>query len=75
VAKRAKPGPPADGTRLIARNKKARHEYIILDTFEAGIALRGTEVKSLRDGKVSLAESFARITDGELTLYGAHIDV
>jgi len=72
---RGQRGQPADGTKLIARNKKARHEYLILETFEAGIALRGTEVKSLRDGKVSLAESFARVTDGELTLHGAHIDV
>ena len=59
----------------IARNKKARHQYLIVETYEAGIALQGTEVKSLRDGKVSLAESFARIQDGELFLFSAHIDV
>jgi len=63
-----------DHTKPIARNKKARFKYAILETFEAGIALRGTEVKSLRDGKVSLGESFARIQDGELVLTGAHID-
>ncbi len=61
------------GQKLIARNKKARHQYNIIDTFEAGIALRGTEVKALREGKVSLGESFARVRDEELVLYGAHI--
>lgn len=66
---------PDKDVRMIARNKKARHQYVVIETFEAGIVLRGTEVKSLRDGKVSLAESFARVNDAELTLYGAHIDV
>ena len=70
----AKQAPNPEGTKLIARNKKARHEYLILDTFEAGVALQGTEVKSLRDGKCSLAESYARIIGGELFLCGAHID-
>ena len=64
-----------EGTKPIARNKKARFQYTVIETFEAGIALRGTEVKSLRDGKVSLAEGFARVTSGELVLYGAHIDI
>lgn len=64
-----------DAIKLIARNKKARHAYTILETYEAGIALQGTEVKSLRDGKVSLAESFARVYNGELILRGAHIDL
>ena len=63
-----------DGTKPIARNKKARHQYIIIETFEAGIALRGTEVKSLRNGKVSLAESFVRVQNDELILSDAHID-
>ncbi len=66
---------PAENIQPIARNRKARFEYEVLDTFEAGIVLRGTEVKSLRDGKVSLAESFARVQNGELFLQGAHIDV
>ncbi len=66
---------PTDNTQPIARNKKARFEYEVLDTFEAGIVLWGTEVKSLRDGNISLAESFARVRDGELFLQGAHIDV
>ena len=75
MAKKATRGGESDGTKLIARNKKARHQYLILDTFEAGIALQGTEVKSLRDGKCSLAESYAGIIGGELTLVGAHIDI
>jgi SsrA-binding protein len=62
-----------DGTKLIASNRKARHEYEILDTFEAGLVLKGTEVKSLRDGKASLAEAYARVDDDEIWLVGAHI--
>ena len=62
------------GIKPIARNKKARHKYHILETYEAGIALQGTEVKSLREGKVSLAESYARVVRDEVFLYGAHID-
>ena len=65
---------PADDRKVIARNKKALHKYAVMDTFEAGIALKGSEVKSLREGKVSLAESYARIDDSELVLLGAHID-
>ncbi|MFP4058480.1 MAG: SsrA-binding protein SmpB [Candidatus Brocadiia bacterium] len=57
----------------IARNKKAYHDYQILDKWEAGIALRGTEVKSLRDGKVQMGDSYARIEDGEAYLVGLHI--
>ena len=63
-----------EGTKPIARNKKAHHQYIIIETFEAGIALRGTEVKSLRNGRVSLAESFARVENDELILNATHID-
>lgn len=63
----------ADGKKVVARNKKARHEYEILDTYEAGIVLRGPEVKSIRDGKVSLNEAFARIDDAEVWLYGMHV--
>ena len=62
-----------DGTKLIAQNRKARHEYEILDTFEAGLVLKGTEVKSLRDGKASLAEAYARVEGDEIWLVGAHI--
>lgn len=64
----------AEKTRkLIANNKKARHDYFIEDTYEAGIALHGTEVKSLRMGKCSIKESFVRIEKGEVVIYNMHI--
>ena len=59
--------------RLIANNKKAYHDYFIEDTYEAGISLAGTEVKSLRMGKCSIKESFVRIEKGEVYIYGMHI--
>lgn len=59
--------------RHIASNKKARHEYAILKTYEAGIVLAGTEVKSLRAGRVSLVDAFAQEHDGEIRLHGLHI--
>ncbi len=59
--------------RLIAQNKKARHDYFVDDTFEAGIELCGTEVKSLRNGGVNLKDSFCRFKDGELFALGIHI--
>ena len=59
--------------KLIANNKKARHDYFLEETFEAGISLHGTEVKSLRMGKCSIKESFIHIEDGEVILYGMHI--
>src|SRR3954451_6379214 len=59
--------------KLIAQNKKARHEYAILDTYECGIVLMGTEVKSLRLGRASLADAFATIDDGEVYLHNVHI--
>ena len=59
--------------RLIANNKKARFDYFIEDTLEAGISLAGTEVKSLRMGQCSIKEAFVRIEDGEVLLYGMHI--
>ena len=62
-----------EGTKLITSNRKARRDYFILDTFEAGLVLQGTEVKSLRDGKASLAEAYARIRGDEIFLVGAHI--
>jgi SsrA-binding protein len=61
------------GRKLIASNKRARHDYAILDTYEAGIALVGTEVKSLRAGRASLVDAFAQEKDGELYLYALHI--
>ena len=59
--------------KMIANNKKAYHDYFILDTYEAGIALHGTEVKSLRMGKCSIKESFIRVENGEVYIYGMHI--
>jgi len=61
------------GTKVVATNRRARHDYDILETFESGIALKGSEVKSLRDGKIQLKDSFARVQDGELWLHGVHI--
>ena len=58
---------------LIAQNKKARHDYFIKETYEAGIALHGTEVKSLRLGKCSIKESFIKIEKGEVFIYNMHI--
>ena len=63
----------AQSIKLIANNKKAYHDYFIEDTFEAGISLAGTEVKSLRMGKCSVKESFIRIDNGEVIIYGMHI--
>ena len=59
--------------KMIANNKKAYHDYFILDTYEAGLALHGTEVKSLRMGKCSIKESFIRVENGEVFIYGMHI--
>ena len=62
-----------DGTKLIADNRKARYAYAIDETFEAGIMLVGSEVKSLRNGKATIAESYAQAKDGEITLVNAYI--
>ena len=61
------------GRKIIAQNRKARHDYAIIDTYEAGIALTGTEVKSLRLGRASLLDGFATIDDGEMYLRNVHI--
>jgi SsrA-binding protein len=61
------------GRKMIAQNRKARHDYAILDTFEAGVVLTGTEVKSLRLGRASLVDGFATIDDGEVFLRNVHI--
>jgi SsrA-binding protein len=58
---------------VVATNRRARHDYTVLKTYEAGLVLAGTEVKSLREGKVSLADAFAQERDGELVLHGLHI--
>jgi SsrA-binding protein len=59
--------------RIAAKNRKAYHDYHIDETYEAGIELKGSEVKSIRSGKLNLRDSFARIDDGEMWLYGVHI--
>ena len=69
----SEPMAKGNGTKLIAQNKKAYHDYFIEDTYEAGISLHGTEVKSLRMGKCSVKESFVRIENGEVFIYGMHI--
>ena len=61
------------GTKLIANNKKAYHDYFIEEKYEAGLVLHGTEVKSLRMGKCSIKEAFIRIESGEVFIYGMHI--
>jgi SsrA-binding protein len=63
------------GEKLIADNRRARHDYHLLDRFEAGLVLTGTEVKSLRDGRATLAQSYAEVRDGEAWLVGAEIAV
>lgn len=62
----------ADG-QVVASNRKARHDYTILDTYECGIVLLGTEIKSLRDGKASLIDAFATVDDGEVWLRNLHV--
>jgi SsrA-binding protein len=61
------------GRKIAARNRKARHEYEILETYEAGLVLKGPEVKSIRDGKVSFQDAFARVERGEVWLHSLHI--
>jgi SsrA-binding protein len=62
---------PEDKT--VAQNRKARHEYFILESFEAGLVLSGTEIKSIREGRANLKDGFARVDNGELWLYNVHI--
>ncbi|MER7165903.1 SsrA-binding protein SmpB [Micromonospora sp. NPDC000207] len=74
-----RPAPPEvvasrqTGRQVVASNRRARHDYDILKTYEAGLVLAGTEVKSLREGRVSLVDAFAQELDGELMLHGLHI--
>ena len=65
--------PREQGRKVVASNRKARHDYTILDTYEAGMALTGTEVKSLRAGRASLVDAFGHETNGEIFLHGMHI--
>ncbi len=75
VAKRAAAREAAgrSGDRTVATNRRARHDYDILETFECGIVLQGSEVKSLREGKAQLSDAYARVDDGELWLIGMHV--
>jgi len=75
VAKRAAAREAAAhaGDRRVATNRRARHDYELLETFEAGIVLQGSEVKSLREGKAQLSDAYARVSEGELWLFGLHI--
>ena len=59
--------------KIITKNKKAYHDYFVLETFEAGISLLGTEVKSVKQGKINLKDSYAKVKDGEIYLFNAHI--
>lgn len=67
------PQPEQPRTKVLARNRKARFDYHILETFEAGMALTGTEVKSAREGKIQLKDSYVEARDGQAWLVGAHI--
>jgi SsrA-binding protein len=74
AAKSSKSKAPVDPrNKTVAQNRKARHDFEILDSWECGISLVGSEVKSLRDAKVQLRDSYARVEDGELWLHGVHI--
>jgi len=73
VAKRAAARESRSGDRTVATNRRARHNYDLLESIEAGIVLQGSEVKSLREGKAQLTDAYARVTDGELWLFGLHI--
>lgn len=66
-------GKERGGEKVVAQNKKATHDYFIEDTFEAGIALTGTEIKSIRAGKANLRDSYARVEHGEVYLHNLHI--
>ena len=67
--------PRETGRKVIAQNRKARHDYSIEDVFEAGMVLTGTEVKSLREGRATLTDGYAIVEDGEMWLRGVHIPV
>ena len=66
-------GMPKGEGKLIAQNRKARHDYTVVDTMEAGIVLQGTEIKSIRNGRINLKDGFARVRNGEVYLLNVHI--
>ena len=73
MARAANRPTPDSRNRTVAQNRRARHDYEILDTVEVGLVLVGSEVKSLREGKAQLRDSYARVQDGEVWLYGVHV--
>jgi SsrA-binding protein len=73
AAKTKKKSAVVDGRKIVAQNRRARHDYEILDEFEAGMSLLGSEVKSLREGKCQLKDSYVRYENGEMWLIGVHI--
>jgi SsrA-binding protein len=73
LAKRQAAREDRRGDRVVATNRRARHDFELLETFEAGIVLQGSEVKSLREGKAQIGDAYARVADGEAWLFGAHI--
>ena len=73
MAKKKVKGSIPPGATVVASNRRARHDYDILETYEAGIALKGSEVKSLRTAKAQLADTYARVIDGQVWLHGMHI--
>jgi len=64
---------PQKGVKIVVQNRKARHDYFVLETWEAGLELKGTEVKSIRLGQCNLKDSYAAVKDGEMFVYGMHI--
>lgn len=71
--KASRASPRSEANRVVASNRRARHDYEIIDTTECGIVLQGSEVKSLRAGRIALQDSYARIIDGEMWLFGVHV--
>ncbi len=73
IRHRASAQAPSDANRVVASNRRARHDYEVLETIECGIVLQGSEVKSLRAGRIALQDAYARIIDGEMWLFGVHV--
>jgi len=64
---------PGRGDQTVITNRKARHDYFVMDAYECGVMLKGAEVKSIRNGRANLQDAFARVEDGEVWLYGMHV--
>jgi SsrA-binding protein len=73
VQQRPSPRAPGAGNAPTINNRKARHDYLVLETFECGLVLKGAEVKSIREGRATIAEAYARVEDGEVWLHGMHV--